>query len=108
MDFLHDALHTGRKFRLLPIIDTYTKECFWIEADTSIGGQRMTQVLTRISAIHGLPEQIVVDNGPEFISNALDAWAYARGIKLQNRLIIATWRASTANFGMNALTRIGS
>ena len=83
MDFLHDALHTGRKFRLLPIIDTYTKECFWIEADTSIGGQRVTQVLTRISAIHGLPEQIVVDNGPEFISNAVDAWAYARGIKLQ-------------------------
>jgi putative transposase len=83
MDFLHDALHTGRKFRLLPIIDTYTKECFWIEADTSIGGQRVTQVLTRISAVHGLPEQIVVDNGPEFISNAVDAWAYARGIKLQ-------------------------
>ncbi len=83
MDFLHDALHTGRKFRLLPIIDTYTKECFWIEADTSIGGQRVAQVLTRISAVHGLPEQIVVDNGPEFISTALDAWAYARGIKLQ-------------------------
>lgn len=83
MDFLHDALHTGRKFRLLPIIDTYTKECFWIEADTSIGGPRVTQVLTRVSAIHGLPEQIVVDNGPEFISNTVDAWAYARGIKLQ-------------------------
>lgn len=83
MDFLHDALHTGRKFRVLPIIDTYTRECFWIEADTSIGGQRVAQVLTRISAIHGLPEQIVVDNGPEFISNALDAWAFERGIKLQ-------------------------
>lgn len=83
MDFLHDALHTGRKFRVLPIIDTYTKECFWIEADTSIGGQRVAQALTRISAVHGLPEQIVVDNGPEFISNALDAWAFERGIKLQ-------------------------
>ncbi len=83
MDFLHDALHTGRKFRVLPIIDTYTRECFWLEADTSISGQRVANVLTRISAIHGLPEQIVVDNGPEFISNALDAWAYARGIKLQ-------------------------
>jgi putative transposase len=83
MDFLHDALYTGRRFRLLPIIDTFTKECFWVEADTSIGGQRVTQVLTRISAVHGLPEQIVVDNGPEFISNAVDAWAYARGVKLQ-------------------------
>jgi putative transposase len=83
MDFLQDALHNGRRFRALPIIDTFTKECFWIEADTSIGGQRVTQVLSKISAIHGLPEQIVVDNGPEFISNALDAWAYERGIKLQ-------------------------
>ncbi len=83
MDFLQDALHDGRKFRALPIIDTFTKECFWIEVDTSIGGKRVAQVLTRISAVHGLPEQIVVDNGPEFISNALDAWAYARGIKLQ-------------------------
>jgi len=73
----------GRRFRALPIIDTFTKECFWIEADTSIGGPRVTQVLSKISAIHGLPEQIVVDNGPEFISNALDAWAYERGIKLQ-------------------------
>jgi putative transposase len=83
MDFLHDALHTGRKFRILPIIDTYTRECFWIEADTSIGGKWVAQVLTRISAIRGLPEQIVVENGPEFISNALDAWAFKRGIKLQ-------------------------
>jgi hypothetical protein len=83
MDFLHDVLYTGRRFRLLPIIDTLTKECFWIEADTSIGGQRVIQVLTRIAAINGLPEQIVVDNGPEFISNVVDAWAYARGVKLQ-------------------------
>jgi putative transposase len=83
MDFLQDALHNGRRFRALSIIDTFTKECFWIEVDTSIGGKRVTQVLTRISSVHGLPAQIVVDNGPEFISNALDAWAYERGIKLQ-------------------------
>ncbi len=83
MDFLQDALHNGRRFRALPIIDTFTRENFWIEVDTSITGQRVVQVLTRISAVHGLPEQIVVDNGPEFISNALDAWAYERGIKLQ-------------------------
>ena len=43
----------------------------------------MVQVLPRISAIHGLSEQIIVDNGPEFISNALDTLAYERGIKLQ-------------------------
>lgn len=83
MDFLRDALYDGRAIRLLPIIDTYTKECFKIEVNTSIGGQRVAEVLSQISAVHGLPENIVVDNGPEFVSNALDAWAYERGIKLQ-------------------------
>jgi putative transposase len=83
MDFLQDALYDGRRIRLLPIIDTYTRECFRIEVDTSIGGKRVAGVLSQISAVRGLPEHIVVDNGPEFISNALDAWAYERGVKLQ-------------------------
>jgi putative transposase len=83
MDFLRDALYDGRAIRLLPIMDTYTKERFKIEVDTSIGGQRVAEILSRISAVHGLPENIVVDNGPEFVSNALDAWAYDRGVKLQ-------------------------
>lgn len=106
MDFLQDALHNGCRFRTLPIIDTFTRECFWIEADTSITGQRVTQVLTRISALHGLPEQIFVDTGPEFISNTLDAWAYERGIKLQfirtgNPSITVTGRVSTAGSATN-------
>ena len=83
MDFLQDALHDGRRFRLLPIIDKFTKECFSMEVGTSIGGKRVAQVLSWISAVHGLPEQIIVDNGPEFISSALDAWAYEQGVKLQ-------------------------
>lgn len=82
MDFLHDVLYSGRKIRFLPIIDTYTKECFRIEVDSSIGGKRVCTVLSQIAAFRGLPERIVVDNGPEFISNALDAWAYERGVKL--------------------------
>lgn len=82
MDFLHDVLHNGRKVRFLPIIDTYTRECFRIEVDTSIGGKRVCTVLSQIASVRGLPDRIVVDNGPEFISNALDAWAYERGVKL--------------------------
>jgi putative transposase len=83
MDFLQDALYDGRRIRLLPIIDIYTKECFKIEVDTSIGGRRITEILSQISSVRGLPENIVVDNGPEFVSNAMDAWVYERGIKLQ-------------------------
>lgn len=82
MDFLQDALHSGRKLKFLPVIDIYTKECFRIEADTAIGGARVAEVLSQIAAFRGLPEHIVVDNGPEFISNAMDAWAYERGVKL--------------------------
>ena len=82
MDFMHDALYNGRKLRFLSIIDTYTKECFRIEVDTSISGKRVCNVLSQIAAFRALPEKISVDNGPEFISNALDAWAYERGIKL--------------------------
>lgn len=82
MDFLHDVLHNGRKLRFLPVIDTYTKECYRIEVDTSIGGKRVCAVLSEIATVRGLPDNIIVDNGPEFISNALDAWAYERGVKL--------------------------
>lgn len=82
LDFLHDSMGNGRKLRILPIIDVYTKECHRIEVDRSIGGRRVTSVLSEIASVHGLPENIVVDNGPEFISNAMDEWAYSREVKL--------------------------
>ena len=82
LDFMHDSLHNGRKLRILPVIDTYTKECHRIEVDRSIGGTRVTSVLSEVSSVHGLPENIVVDNGPEFISNAMDEWAYNREVTL--------------------------
>jgi putative transposase len=82
MDFMQDALHNGRRIRLLTVMDIYTKECLRIEVDTSIGGRRVAKVLSRIAVFRGLPDNIVVDNGPEFVSNALDAWAYEQGIKL--------------------------
>lgn len=81
-DFMHDALSNGRRIRILTIIDTYTRECPRIEVDTSIGGGRVSEVLSRIASVRGLPEKIIVDHGPEFASNAMDAWAYERGVKL--------------------------
>ena len=82
MDFMHDSMGSGHKLRILPIIDTYTKECHRIEVDRSIGGRRVTEVLSEVASMQGLPDNIVVDNGPEFISNALDEWAYTREVKL--------------------------
>jgi putative transposase len=82
MDFVSDALADSRVFRTLNVVDDYTRECLAIEVDTSLGGTRVTRVLDRISEKRGLPGMIVMDNGPEFTSRALDAWAYERGVKL--------------------------
>jgi putative transposase len=82
MDFLQDSLFDGRRTRVLAIIDMFTRECLRLEVDTSIKGQRVVIALSQIASMRGLPEHIIVDNGPEFISNVLDAWAYERGIKL--------------------------
>lgn len=82
MDFMKDALSDGRKLKVLPIIDEYTKKSFRIEVDTSITGARVVRTLNEIAPTEGLPEIIIIDNGPEFISRALDEWAYRREVKL--------------------------
>jgi putative transposase len=82
MDFMRDNLAGGRTIKVLSVVDEYTRKCFRIEVDTSINGVRVARVLSEIAQMEDLPEVIVIDNGPEFISNALDAWAYQRGVKL--------------------------
>jgi len=83
MDFMRDTLRGNRAFRLLNILDTCTRECVAIEVDVSLGGDRVVQTLERLAAHRPLPRSIVVDNGPEFHSRALDAWAHAHGVQLQ-------------------------
>jgi len=83
MDFMGDTLASGRTFRTLNIVDDCSRECLEIEVDTSISGVRVTRVLDRIGEGRPLPAVIVLDNGPEFTSKALDAWAYAHGVRLQ-------------------------
>jgi len=83
MDFVSDALFNGRRIRLLTILDEFTRVSLEIEVDTSITGVRVVNVLNRLAMTNGLPDVIKVDNGPEFISKALDAWAYQRGVQLQ-------------------------
>jgi len=82
MDFMRDNLSDGRAIKLLSVVDEYTRKCLRIEVDTSINGIRVTRILSEISQKEELPQIIIIDNGPEFISNALDAWAYQRGVKL--------------------------
>lgn len=82
MDFVFDGTAGGRTFRTLNVIDRFTRECLVIEVDTSIRGQRVVAVLALLIATRGKPQSIRIDNGPEFISKALDAWAFEHGIAL--------------------------
>ncbi len=82
MDFVFDGTAGGRTFRTLNVIDRFTRECLVIEVDTSITGQRVVAVLALLVAMGGKPQNIRIDNGPEFISKALDAWAFEHGIAL--------------------------
>ncbi len=83
MDFMADALHTGRRFRTLNILDDFTREALAMHVDTSIRGIRVVEVLDGLRTTRGLPAVVVTDNGPEFISKAVDAWMYEHGVDHQ-------------------------
>jgi putative transposase len=83
MDFVSDGFVDGRRLRCLNIVDDFTKECLAIEVDTSLPGRRVVSVLERLAESRGLPQSVTVDNGPEFISKALDEWAYRQQLQLR-------------------------
>jgi len=83
MDFVSDALFDGRKFRALTVVDNYTRECLAIEVAQSLTGDDVVRVLTNIAKERRqYPLRIQTDNGPEFVSLALDKWAYENGVTL--------------------------
>ena len=82
MDFMRDQLAGGRVFRLLTVVDHYTRESVAIEVDLSLPGARVVRVLERLAERRGLPRSIQLDNGPEFTGRALDEWAHRRQVKL--------------------------
>lgn len=82
LDFVQDAAESGRKFRVLSVLDVYTRECLALEVDTSFASRRVTRELERIVAERGVPEAIRCDNGPEFTSRHFLAWCIERQIEL--------------------------
>lgn len=83
MDFVSDGFVDGRRLRCLNIVDDFTRECMAIEVDTSLPGRRVVSVLERLAEFRGLPQSVTVDNRPEFISKALDEWAYRQQLQLR-------------------------
>ena len=83
MDFVSDALFDGRRFRALTVVDNFSRECLEIEVGASLKGEDVVRVMEQMKLIRGLvPERIKVDNGSEFISKALDKWAYENNVAL--------------------------
>lgn len=82
MDFVFDTMLEGRRFKVLTLIDLFTRECLALVVDFSIGGKRVARVLDEVAEVRALPEAITCDNGPEFTSRALDEWALRKKVKL--------------------------
>jgi putative transposase len=82
MDFIHDQLSNGRRFRTLTIVDDFTRQCPTLWSDHSIGGAGVVAVLDQLAKTHGLPQSITVDNGPEFTGKSLHNWAQQNNVKL--------------------------
>lgn len=84
MDFIHDQLADGRRFRCLTLVDDFTRQCLVIHADTSIGGSAVVDLLQNLSRSRGLPKTITTDNGPEFTGKAIHLWAQSAGVHLHH------------------------
>ncbi len=83
MDFLADTLVHGRAFKVWTFVDNVSRVSPGIKVDFSIKGGDVVAFLEQLKTTSGLPERLAVDNGPEFISKALDAWAYQNKVTLE-------------------------
>lgn len=84
MDFMSDSLFDGKRFRTLNIIDHFTKFSPAIEVASSMTGRCLVRILDKVEFLHGLPKEIVVDNGPEFVSKHLLRWAKDKGVNIHH------------------------
>ena len=80
LDFVSDALTDGRRFRILAVVDDFSRENLVLVADTSLSGQRVARELDQVIAERGMPKTTVSDNGTEFTRMAILKWVQDRGI----------------------------
>lgn len=83
MDFMHDALQSGRKVKVLNIIDDYNREALSIDVGSSITGNRVVEILKTVADWRGKPTEIRCDNGPEFISSAMVHYCESENIRIK-------------------------
>jgi putative transposase len=83
LDFVSDQLADCRRFRVLNIVDDHSRFCPGQIVDVSISGARVARYLDDLALLHGLPEEIVLDNGPEGTSRAMFDWSERTGVRLR-------------------------
>jgi len=83
IDFMSDSLWDGRRFRTFNVVDDYNREALAIEVDLNLPAERVIRVLDRLVAWRGFPQQLRMDNGPEFISLAMADWSEKHGVHLE-------------------------
>jgi putative transposase len=81
LDFVSDAFTDGRRFRVLAVVDDFTRECLGLVADTSLSGARVVRELDAIMGRRGKPQTIVSDNGTELTSMTVLKWCQETGIE---------------------------
>ena len=82
MDFVHDALADGRPFRVLTVVDQWSRQSPMLEVGIGMSGRTVGDALDRALGAGATPRSITVDHGTEFTSRALEDWAYQRGVQL--------------------------
>jgi putative transposase len=80
LDFVSDALASGRRFRVLAVVDDFTRECLGLVVDISLSGLRVGRELDRIAGMRGYPAMVVSDNGTELTSHAILRWQEDRSV----------------------------
>ncbi len=82
MDFVSDSTFQGQRFRILTIVDIFSRECLGLDVNQGIKGNDVVALLEQIKLLQGVPRRIRCDNGPEFVSTILDKWAYENEVEL--------------------------
>ena len=82
LDFIHDELSNGQKFRALTVVDIFTREGLAIEVGRRLKGENVVEVLNKLVRLRGAPKYLFADNGAEFTGQLVDLWAYHHGTRI--------------------------
>ena len=82
LDFVHDQLSGGQKFRILTVVDVYSREGLATEVDYRLRAENVVEVLNRLVRQRGAPKFIFADNGAEFTGHLVDLWAYHHNVRI--------------------------